>query len=181
MVAAGYFPPGVEVGEIVEEVGEHVNGGEGGTVVYGDFNCRMDNGGERGKRLREAMGDMGLVMVNKEGEVTYHGGGGASQIDLVFVRGVGAVEVNLVEGEVLRKHIPLRVRVREREGRGGRGREGGVRKVADGEKLGTRLREWRGRVEGGRWLRVIREEIEKGRGGGGGEEERCGSTRSVGR
>ena len=75
VVVAGYFPPGTEVEEIVEEVGQHVGGLEGGAIVYGDFNCRLDNGGERGLRLREAMESMGFTLLNEEGEMTYFGGG----------------------------------------------------------------------------------------------------------
>ena len=69
----------IELHEAVEKVSTKP------IVLYGDFNCRIDNNDSREQELTTALSFMNLHLMNDPQERTYISKNGCSTIDLIFV------------------------------------------------------------------------------------------------
>ena len=80
------------------------------TVIYGDFNCRVDRKNEKSDDLINVMSDFGFKLTNDSALLTYEDpNGNGSTIDLIFTN--FPVESVALDKEssfsFLRKHVPL--------------------------------------------------------------------------
>lgn len=80
-----YFPPDCPIDDVIDESSTAIGGADTGSIiVLGDFNCRIDNGSERGQLLVSAMEGLGLTLHTCPDSPTYVCHNGSSTIDLGF-------------------------------------------------------------------------------------------------
>lgn len=141
-----YYPPHMEVEEIVEELAESIGkctNDSKHVICAGDYNCDISKDSNRTNAFRAGIEDLGLRIENDAGTPTYYCHNGSSTIDLVMTSMKGRPRENLgltASKSADRKHCNVEFTITTRlEARGQP--QGGLRRGADHEKLSRLLQE----------------------------------------